>query len=197
MMEATLIGESSRMERLWTDHFRRTGTYHMLVIDGLHITLLAAFLLFLLRLCFLPEIAALAVTACGAWLYALGFRMERARHSCRGRFHAVRHSALLLSARPPAQFAGSCRHCLFDLRPQPALRSRLSIVVPVRGRYRASGRAAPGCLVDAVCTRLSRNHPAQPRPTPSAPRRSVPFRAAAVGRDRQLLYPAPRGLVGA
>ena len=71
VMEATLIGESTRMERIWTDHFRRTGTYHMLVIDGLHITVLAAFLLFLLRLCFLPEIAALAVTASGAWLYAL------------------------------------------------------------------------------------------------------------------------------
>lgn len=70
MMEATLIGESSRMERIWTDHFRRTGTYHMLVIDGLHITVLAAFLLFLLRLCFLPEIAALAITASAAWLYA-------------------------------------------------------------------------------------------------------------------------------
>jgi competence protein ComEC len=71
MMEATIIGESSRMQRLWTDHFRRTGTYHMLVIDGLHITILAAFLLFLLRLCFLPEITALAITASGAWLYAL------------------------------------------------------------------------------------------------------------------------------
>lgn len=71
MMEATLIGESSRMERLWTDHFRRTGTYHMLVIDGLHITILAACVLFLLRLCLLPEITALAVTASGAWLYAL------------------------------------------------------------------------------------------------------------------------------
>lgn len=71
MMEATLIGESSRMERIWTDHFRRTGTYHMLVIDGLHITVLAAFLLFLLRLCWVPEIAALAVTASGAWFYAL------------------------------------------------------------------------------------------------------------------------------
>lgn len=71
MMEATLIGESSRMERLWTDHFRRTGTYHMLVIDGLHITVLAAFLLLLLRLCFLPEITALAITASGAWFYAL------------------------------------------------------------------------------------------------------------------------------
>jgi competence protein ComEC len=71
MMEATLIGESTKLERIWTDHFRRTGTYHMLVIDGLHISVLAAFLLFLLRLCFVPEIAALVVTAAGAWLYAL------------------------------------------------------------------------------------------------------------------------------
>ncbi len=71
MMEATLIGESTRMERIWTDRFRRTGTYHMLVIDGLHITILAAFLLFFLRLCFLPEITALAITASAGWLYAL------------------------------------------------------------------------------------------------------------------------------
>jgi competence protein ComEC len=49
MMEAT--GESSKLDRVWTEEFRRTGTYHMLVIDGLHITVLAAFLLFLLRLC--------------------------------------------------------------------------------------------------------------------------------------------------
>jgi len=71
MMEATLIGETSKLERIWTEDFRRTGTYHMLVIDGLHITVLAAFLLFLLRLCFLSEMTALAVTASGAWLYAL------------------------------------------------------------------------------------------------------------------------------
>jgi len=71
MLEATLIGESSKLDRIWTEEFRRTGTYHMLVIDGLHITVLAAFLLFLLRLCLLPEIGALAMTAAGAWLYAL------------------------------------------------------------------------------------------------------------------------------
>ena len=71
MMEATLIGETRRLEGIWTDHFRRTGTYHMLVIDGLHITVLAAFLLFLLRLCCIPEMGALALTAAGAWLYAL------------------------------------------------------------------------------------------------------------------------------
>ncbi len=71
MMEATLIGETSKLDRIWTEHFRRTGTYHMLVIDGLHITVLAAFLLLLLRICQIPEITALGFTACGAWIYAL------------------------------------------------------------------------------------------------------------------------------
>jgi competence protein ComEC len=81
IMEATLIGESSKLEKIWTDHFRRTGTYHMLVINGLHITVLAAFLLFLLRICFVPELGALALTACGAWLYALvsGFNAPAVR----------------------------------------------------------------------------------------------------------------------
>ena len=81
IMEATLIGESSKLEKIWTDHFRRTGTYHMLVIDGLHITVLAAFLLFLLRICFVPELGALALAACGAWLYALvsGFNAPAVR----------------------------------------------------------------------------------------------------------------------
>jgi competence protein ComEC len=80
-MEATLIGESSKLEKIWTDHFRRTGTYHMLVIDGLHITVLAAFLLFLLRICFVPELGALALAAGGAWLYALisGFNAPAVR----------------------------------------------------------------------------------------------------------------------
>ena len=81
IMEATLIGESGKLEKIWTDHFRRTGTYHMLVIDGLHITVLAAFLLFLLRICFVPELTALALAASGAWLYALvsGFNAPAVR----------------------------------------------------------------------------------------------------------------------
>jgi competence protein ComEC len=70
MMHAVLLGEASQVERLWTDHFRRTGTYHALVISGLHVTVLAAFLLFLRRLLFLPEMAALVGTTAIAWLYA-------------------------------------------------------------------------------------------------------------------------------
>lgn len=42
-----------------------------LVISGTHVAVLAAAFLFLLRICFLPESAALFVTVLAAWLYAL------------------------------------------------------------------------------------------------------------------------------
>ncbi len=71
MMEAILIGETSKLEKIWTQDFRRTGTFHALVIAGMHVTVLAGVLLFLLRMCMLPEFAALAITAQAAWLYAL------------------------------------------------------------------------------------------------------------------------------
>ena len=70
MMEAVLIGESGKLQKVWTDHFRRTGTYHALVISGLHVAVLAGAVLALLRLFLLNEIAALAIAAAGAWLYA-------------------------------------------------------------------------------------------------------------------------------
>jgi competence protein ComEC len=70
MMEAILLGESSKLEKIWTDHFRRTGTYHALVISGLHVTVLAGVLLFLLRICMVSELTALVIAALAAWLYA-------------------------------------------------------------------------------------------------------------------------------
>ncbi len=71
MMQAILIGQSYQLKRVWTDDYRSTGTFHALVISGTHVAILAAFFLFLLRLCFVPESAALAATAAAAWLYAL------------------------------------------------------------------------------------------------------------------------------
>ncbi len=71
MMEAILIGESSSLVRVWTENFRRTGTFHALVISGVHVTVLAGVLLFLLRMCAVPELIALAMTAAAAWMYAL------------------------------------------------------------------------------------------------------------------------------
>jgi competence protein ComEC len=70
MMKAILIGDSAKLEKVWTEVYRRTGTYHALVISGLHVVVLAGVLLFLLRMCAFPELPALAVTALAAWLYA-------------------------------------------------------------------------------------------------------------------------------
>src|SRR5262249_21760810 len=71
MMQAVLIGETVKLERVWTDDFRRTGTFHALVISGVHVTVLAGVLLFLLRLVPISELSALAITTATAWLYAL------------------------------------------------------------------------------------------------------------------------------
>lgn len=70
MMQATLIGESSGLEKVWTQDFRSTGTFHALVISGGHVAVLAAFFLFLLRLCFVPRQWASIATALAAWFYA-------------------------------------------------------------------------------------------------------------------------------
>ena len=71
MMQALLIGESSKLEKVWTEDFRHTGTFHALVISGTQVAALAAFFLFLLRFCFVPEMIALAIAAAMSWLYAL------------------------------------------------------------------------------------------------------------------------------
>ena len=71
MMRAILLGDSSKLQKVWTENFRRTGTYHALVISGLHVTVLAAVLIFALRVLAAPELVALAITVFAAWLYAL------------------------------------------------------------------------------------------------------------------------------
>jgi competence protein ComEC len=71
MMQAVLIGQSFQLQKVWTDQWRSTGTFHAIVISGTHVAILAAVFLFLMRICFIPESYALLVTVLGAWLYTL------------------------------------------------------------------------------------------------------------------------------
>ncbi len=71
MMQAIMIGETYQVERVWTEQFRNTGTYHAIVISGTHTAVLALFLMLVLRLCFVRREAALFVTSALLWLYAL------------------------------------------------------------------------------------------------------------------------------
>ena len=71
MMQAILIGESFQLQRVWTEQFRSTGTFHAIVISGTHIAVLAWFLLLLLRACFVPYGVAATITVLASWLYTL------------------------------------------------------------------------------------------------------------------------------
>src|ERR1700752_3727273 len=71
MMPALLIGQSFQLQKVWTEIYRSTGTFHVLVISGTHVAILAAFFLLLMRVMFVPESAAMLITVLAAWLYAL------------------------------------------------------------------------------------------------------------------------------
>jgi competence protein ComEC len=70
LLQATLLGETSGVERRWTSDFRVTGTYHALVISGQHVSVLALTLLLILRLLRWRRIPALGVATLATWLYA-------------------------------------------------------------------------------------------------------------------------------
>jgi competence protein ComEC len=70
LLEAILLGQRQQLDRVWQDDFRRAGTYHVLVIAGLHLAAFTGFLLLLLRLFFVPRMQALAISTVSAWAYA-------------------------------------------------------------------------------------------------------------------------------
>jgi len=70
LLQATLIGETSGVDRRWTNDFRVTGTYHALVISGLHVSVLALTILAILRVFHLRRPQALLIAAAASWLYA-------------------------------------------------------------------------------------------------------------------------------
>ena len=70
IMQALLIGEQAKVDESWTDQYRVTGTYHALVISGMHLAVLAAVIIFLSRLCMLGGITPFTVAALFGWIYA-------------------------------------------------------------------------------------------------------------------------------
>lgn len=71
MLGALLLGDNAKLEQSWTDNYRKTGTYHAIVISGLHITVLAGALFALLRLCRVRPMPAYCACAVLAIVYAL------------------------------------------------------------------------------------------------------------------------------
>ena len=142
MMEAILIGEKSKLEKVWTENFRRTGTYHTLVIAGFHVTILA-------DLPSLPTTHLQSKSDSSASHYLPGslalrasLRRQRPRSPSRRRLHPLRHREILLPPRPRTKPAIRRRHHLSPIRPRPALRRSISALIPLRSRNRSIRRPA-------------------------------------------------------
>lgn len=71
MMKGLLVGDNSEIQRVWVEDFRRTGTYHALVISGSHISFVAGLFLLWWRFLRWGEAWVLAAAVMAAWLYAL------------------------------------------------------------------------------------------------------------------------------
>lgn len=70
LIEAMVIGERSFVERSDRVDFQRAGTYHMLVVAGLHVGILAAFSLWILRLLGFGDVIAGAASMILIFAYA-------------------------------------------------------------------------------------------------------------------------------
>ncbi len=70
LLQALLVGDSARLERVWADHFRRTGTYHAIVVSGMHISVIAGALILLFRMLSLHAVTARLAALALVWIYA-------------------------------------------------------------------------------------------------------------------------------
>jgi competence protein ComEC len=70
VVRAMLLGDRSFLDTEQVDAFRQTGAYHILVLSGLQVGVLAAILLWTTRRVRLPMLAGIAVTIAALWAYA-------------------------------------------------------------------------------------------------------------------------------
>jgi competence protein ComEC len=93
MLNAMLFGDRSQLTHTLRDAFERTGTFHLFVVSGLHVALLAAALFWLLQRMRVPLAVAVPVTICIAAAYSLltGFGVPAQRALLMTAIYLVAH----------------------------------------------------------------------------------------------------------
>ena len=70
MLTAMLTGDRSYLSRGMRTGFERTGSFHLLVVSGMHLAIFAGLIFFIARTLRLPRIAATLTTIALAFAYA-------------------------------------------------------------------------------------------------------------------------------
>ena len=145
LIDAMVIGEEAFIDRDTRVDFQRSGTYHILVVSGMNVTILAFVAFWTLRRLRLGDVPATLLTILFCVAYAL---LNRSRSARLARHADVRH----LPRHPPAlprprhgQRARRSRSRIARLRSPPALHRKFPDDIslrPNRGRDRPAAHRA-------------------------------------------------------
>jgi competence protein ComEC len=76
VLDATLLGNKHNLTRLTADRFRESGTFHVLVISGLHISFLGGLVLLLVSRITRNRLSRFAVSGAVVWVYSIAVGAE-------------------------------------------------------------------------------------------------------------------------
>ena len=190
MMQGILIGESARMDKVWTEHFRSTGTIHALVISGTHVAILSAFFLFLLRLCLVKESRAMFLTVIAGWLYALVTGWEAPVIRSAAGLTLFLAGRLAFRERRIVNLLAAIGIAFLVCDPRADAGGELSTLVPGRWIHRRVRRAAARRHLGPAGPGARRPSRYRARHAPGASRRAVSRGGAAAGGNARTLAAA-------
>jgi len=118
MLAAMLTGDRTYLTHSLRAGFERTGSFHMLVVSGLHLAIVASCVLWLARRLRLPRVASTLVTIAASFAYALftGFAAPVQRSLWMVTIYLL--GRLLYRQRSPMNAIGLAALCLLALSPR-------------------------------------------------------------------------------
>jgi competence protein ComEC len=129
MLSAMVAGDRTYLTHALRVGFERTGSFHMLVVSGLHLAIVAAFLFWIFKRLHLPRVPATLLTIAASFAYALftGFATPVQRSLWMVTLYLV--GRLLYRERSPLNTIGFAALCLLTASPRSLFDSSLQMTL--------------------------------------------------------------------
>ena len=175
MLSAMVAGDRTYLTHALRVGFERTGSFHMLVVSGLHLAIVAACLFWVFKRLRLPRVPATLLTIAASFAYALftGFATPVQRSLWMVTLYLV--GRLIYRERSPLNTIGFAALCLLVVSPRSLFDSSLQMTL--LAVIAVAGVAAP--LARGHDPSLRRRHA---RPEAGCDRHQAPAKTGAVSR---------------
>jgi competence protein ComEC len=129
MLAAMVVGDRTYLNHSLRVGFERTGSFHMLVVSGMHLGIVAAFFFWIARLSRLPQLPATLTTIAASFAYALltGFAIPVQRSLWMVSLYLL--ARLVYRGRSPLNAIGFASLCLLAVSPRSLFESSLQMTL--------------------------------------------------------------------